>query len=106
MSRGRGELYNRHTFYDLGPSLVGRGQLLSGVRRQQQDKGQSDKQDENTSPHGDTLLSPFAPCRRLGQRVAAPVVYIRIFRTSQRFSGTVCVDGRGPTLIIHLPEAL
>ena len=45
------------TFFDPGPSLLGRGQLLLvGVGRRQQDKGHSDKQDETTSPHGGTLL--------------------------------------------------
>ena len=46
------------------PNFTGPGQLLHGVGRQQEDKGHSDKQDENTSPHGGTLLFPFAPCRR------------------------------------------
>ena len=69
---------------------MGRGQLLSGVRRQQQDKGHGNKQDENTSPHGGTLLSPFAPCRRSGQRVAVPAPYIQISHTPQRFSGVAC----------------
>lgn len=40
------------TFSDPDPSPPGRGQLLSGVRRQQQDKGQSDKQGENKPAHG------------------------------------------------------
>ena len=57
---------------------MGRGQLLSDVRRQQQDKGHCDKQDENKSLHGCTLLSPFAPCRRSGQRVAAQKMYTLI----------------------------
>lgn len=45
--------------YDPDPSHPGRGQLLSGVRRQQQDKGQSDKQGENKPAHGYT---PFTFC--------------------------------------------
>ena len=57
---------------------MGRGQLLSDVRRQQQDKGHCDKQDENKSLHGCTLLSPFAPCRRSGQRVAAQKMHTLI----------------------------
>jgi len=63
-------------FYDLDPSLVGRGQLFCSVRRlvsagcRQEDKGQCDKQDKNKSLHGSTLLYPFAPCRRISRRAA------------------------------------
>ena len=53
-------------YFTTRPILTGPGQLLHGVRRQEEDKGHSDKQDENTSPHGGTLLFPFAPCRRSG----------------------------------------
>ena len=53
-------------YFTTRPILTGPGQLLHGVRRQEEDKGHSDKQDENTSPHGGTLLFPFAPCRRFG----------------------------------------
>ena len=53
-------------YFTTRPILTGPGQLLHGVRRQEEDKGHSDKQDENTSPHGGALLFPFAPCRRSG----------------------------------------
>ena len=46
-------------FYDPDPSLPGRGQLLSGVRHQKQDKGQSDKQGKNKPAHG---FTPFTFC--------------------------------------------
>ena len=51
-------------YFTTRPILTGPGQLLHSVRRQEEDKGHSDKQDENTSPHGGALL--FPPCRRLG----------------------------------------
>ena len=38
--------------FDPGPSPVGRGQLLSGVRRQKQDQSHSDKQSEYQTLHG------------------------------------------------------
>ena len=38
------------------------------IQRQTPTKGHSNKQDK--SPHGGTLLFPFAPCRRMGQRAA------------------------------------
>ena len=53
-------------YFTTRPPTTGPGQLLHGVGRQEEDKGHSDKQDENTSPHGGTLLFPFAPCRRSG----------------------------------------
>ena len=47
-------------FYDPDSSHVSRGQLLSGVRRQQQDQG-NDEQDENKFPHG---VPSFSRLRR------------------------------------------
>ena len=47
-------------FYDPDPSSLGRGQLLSGVRRHQQNQSHSDKQSVKERPHGCTL--PFTVC--------------------------------------------
>ena len=38
--------------YDPDPPLMGRGKLLIGVRRQQEDKGHSNEQNQNKLPHG------------------------------------------------------
>ena len=47
-------------FYDPDPFPLGRGQLLSGVRRHQQNQSHSDKQSVKERPHGCTL--PFTVC--------------------------------------------
>lgn len=57
-------------FYDPGPPPVSRGQLLSGVRRQQEDQGHSDKQGENKFPHGCALLFRLRRADAFGQRAA------------------------------------
>ena len=49
--------------FDPGPSPVGRGQLLSGVRRQKQDQSHSDKQSEYQTLHG---LPSFWACAAPG----------------------------------------
>ena len=59
------------------PSASGRDQLLSGVRRREQDQGHSYKQDEN-DPHGYCPPYPLAPCRAHGGRATVQERYTAI----------------------------
>ena len=77
------------------PSASGRDQLLSGVRRREQDQGHSYKQDEN-DPHGYCPPYPLAPCRAHGRRATVQERYTVVLYRLQSLSSCVYEEAAIP----------
>mgnify|MGYP003319524834 CR=1 FL=1 len=74
---------------------MGRGQLLHGVMRRQQDEGHSYKQDEN-DPHGYCPPYPLAPCRAHGGRATVQERYTAIPIPCNLFSYAISNEAATP----------